>query len=176
MNDGKIDGPALKLALLKVTSDIDQETLDRFVRFLERDIQGKIDYVAFLEKMSDISNKDHNPFKQVVQRISFFLDSNKQSVASIIKRLAVKSGSDPDVGVSTSYFAEFLKAKIDKKRSEEELTRYAYFIDIDKDGFVSEIDLKTCLDNLNSDIFFRDSGEALAVSAFSSQRKFFPAG
>jgi hypothetical protein len=76
--------------------------------------------------------------------------------------------------VPTGYFAEFLKQKIDKKRSPIEHERYAQFIDVDKDGFVSEIDLKTCLDNLSSDVFFRDSGEALAVSAFSSQRKFFP--
>lgn len=67
-----------------------------------------------------------------------------------------------------------MKQKIDKKRSEQEHQRFAQFIDVDKDGFVSEVDLKTCLDNLQSDAFFRDSGEALAVSAFSSQRKFFP--
>ena len=56
----------------------------------------------------------------------------------------------------------FLKAKIDKKKSEGELRKYAHFIDIDKDGFISEIDLRTCLDNLNSDAFFKNSGEALA--------------
>lgn len=47
-------------------------------------------------------------------------------------------------------------------------------MDIDKDGFISEIDLKTCLDNINSDAFFKNGGEALAVSAFSSAKKFFP--
>lgn len=160
---------------MKVTSDIDQETIDRFVRFLERDINGKIDYIAFIERMSDIANVNHNPFKQIVQRLAFFIESNKQTVSSIIKRLAMKAQSEPDTGVPTAYFAEFLKAKIDKKRSETELARYAYFIDIDKDGFVSEVDLRTCIENLSSDTFFRDSGEALAVSAFSSQRKFFPA-
>lgn len=90
--------------------------------------------------------------------------------------MAMKAKAEPEQGVPTGYFAEFLKAKIDKKRSEGELCRYANFIDIDKDGFVSEIDLRTCIENLGSDAFFRDSGEALAVSAFSSQRKFFPAG
>lgn len=67
-----------------------------------------------------------------------------------------------------------MKAKVDKKRSINEHTKYASFIDIDKDGFVSEIDLQTCLNNLSSDTFFRDSGDALAVSAFSSSKKFFP--
>jgi Ca2+-binding EF-hand superfamily protein len=37
LNDGKIEPNALKLALLKVTSDIDEETIARFVRFLEKD-------------------------------------------------------------------------------------------------------------------------------------------
>lgn len=67
---------------------------------------------------------------------------------SIIKRLAIKSGGTFDRGVPISYFSDFLKSKIDKKRSDDELTRFAHFIDIDKDGFVSEIDLKTCIDNL----------------------------
>ena len=52
--------------------------------------------------------------------------------------------------------------------------KFARFIDIDKDGFISEIDLQTCIDNLNTNAFFKNGGEALAVSAFSSQRKFFP--
>ena len=91
LNDGKVDGLALKVALLKVTSDIDQETIERFVRFLDRDINGKIDYIAFIERMSDIANVNHNPFKQVVQRLAFFIESNKQTVASIIKRLAMKA-------------------------------------------------------------------------------------
>ena len=77
LNDGRVDASALIIALLKVTSDIDKETIDRFVRFLDRDTQGKIDYVSFIERMSEISNKDHNPFKSVVQRLAFFIDSNK---------------------------------------------------------------------------------------------------
>lgn len=47
-------------------------------------------------------------------------------------------------------------------------------MDIDKDGFISEIDLATCLNNLNSEAFFKNGGEALASSAFSSAKKFFP--
>jgi predicted nuclease with TOPRIM domain len=47
-------------------------------------------------------------------------------------------------------------------------------MDLDKDGFLSEIDLQTCLDNLQSDAFFKNCGEALASSSFSSQKKFFP--
>lgn len=41
-------------------------------------------------------------------------------------------------------------------------------MDVDKDGFISEIDLNTCINNLNSTAFFKNSGEALAKSGFSS--------
>ncbi len=47
-------------------------------------------------------------------------------------------------------------------------------MDVDKDGFISEIDLQTCLTNLNSNTFFKNSGEALARSGFSSAKKFYP--
>lgn len=66
LNDGKVEPSALKIALLKVTSDIDEETIARFVRFLEKDTQGKVDYIAFIEKMGEISNRDHNPFKSII--------------------------------------------------------------------------------------------------------------
>ena len=43
--------------------------------------------------------------------------------------------------MSVDQFGMFLKTKIDKKRSDEELKRYAHFMDIDKDGYISDIDL-----------------------------------
>jgi Ca2+-binding EF-hand superfamily protein len=75
-NDGRIEGSALKLVLAKITTGIDQDTIDRFVRFLDKDTQGKINYMAFIERMNDVSNRDHNPFKSVVQRLEFFIASN----------------------------------------------------------------------------------------------------
>lgn len=78
------------------------------------------------------------------------------------------------IAVSVDVFAEFLKSKVDKKRSSGELRQYAHYIDVDKDGFVSEIDLQTCINNLNSNAFFKNGGEALAQSGFASQTKFFP--
>lgn len=47
-------------------------------------------------------------------------------------------------------------------------------MDVDKDGLISEIDLETCLNNLNLDTFYKNSGEALQGTAFSSAKKFFP--
>jgi len=111
------------------------------VRFIDKDSQGKIDFIAFVERMGEVSNRDHNPFKSVVQRIAFFIQSNQQTVQSVMRRLSGKSGYSPSQGVPADYFADFLRAKVDKKRSSEELRRYASFIDVDKDGFVSEIDL-----------------------------------
>lgn len=148
--------------------------IDRFVRFLDKDSQGKIDYIGFLETMSGVSNRDHNPFKSVVQRLQYFIQSNNQTIHSVIKRLALKCNSSNEKSVPVDNFADFLKAKIDKKRAEIDLIKFAHFIDIDKDGYVSEIDLQTCIDNLGSDAFFRNGGDALAKSAFASQTKFFP--
>jgi len=36
------------------------------------------------------------------------------------------------------------------------LFNYAQAIDIDKDGFINEEDLRTCLRNLNSHTFFKE--------------------
>ena len=47
-------------------------------------------------------------------------------------------------------------------------------MDIDKDGYISEIDLQTCINNLGSETFFKNNGSALASSTFSSAKKFFP--
>lgn len=65
-NDGKVEPQALKLALLKVTSDIDEETIARFVRFLDKDTQGKVAYMAFMDSIGEISNRDHNSFKSII--------------------------------------------------------------------------------------------------------------
>ncbi len=76
--------------------------------------------------------------------------------------------------LSITVFAQFLKSKIDKKRNEEELRKYAHYMDIDKDGLISVNDMQTCLNNLQSNVFFKNCGEALAQSGFNSGKRFFP--
>lgn len=81
--------------------------------------------MEFLTRMSEVSNRDHNPFKSVVQRLSYFITSNKQTVQQILKRLAVKkphidSGPSKEA-IPVIIFAQFLKSKIDKKRDIEQL-------------------------------------------------------
>lgn len=94
MNDGKVDPQNLKQVLSKVVTSVDGESIDRFVRFLDKDKFGKIKYMDFLGRMAEVSNRDHNPFKSVVQRLSYFIETNKQSVASILKRLSQTVGGE----------------------------------------------------------------------------------
>jgi Ca2+-binding EF-hand superfamily protein len=56
----------LKIALKKILESVDEESIDRFIRFLDKDKSGKIKYMEFLSRMSEVSNRDHNPFKSTV--------------------------------------------------------------------------------------------------------------
>jgi len=47
-------------------------------------------------------------------------------------------------------------------------------IDIDKDGFITDPDLSTCVKNLNNSAFWRKGGEALTRSSFNQQAKPYP--
>ena len=49
-------------------------------------------------------------------------------------------------------------------------------LDVDKDGFVTEADIETCIKNLQNVAFFRNGGAALAHSTFNSRTKTFPQG
>lgn len=55
-----------------------------------------------------------------------------------------------------------------------ELNQYSKMIDIDKDGFVTEADIETCVKNLTNMAFFRNGGAALTKSTFNSQVKIYP--
>ena len=49
-------------------------------------------------------------------------------------------------------------------------------IDVDKDGYITEHDIETCVKNLPNMAFFRDGGAALVTSTFNSRAKIFPQG
>ena len=55
--------------LKKVISKLSDVELERFVRMLDKDKLGRIDYMDFLGKICKLSNKNHNPFKSVVSRL-----------------------------------------------------------------------------------------------------------
>lgn len=80
--------------LKKLIKTVDDESIDRFVRFLDKDQSGKVKYVEFMNRMGEVSNRDHNPFKSVIQRIAYFIESNKQSINSILRRLMAKCGPE----------------------------------------------------------------------------------
>lgn len=74
--------------LSKVVKKLTYEEIERFVRFLDKDKLGKINYMDFLNKMCKIANKNHNPFKSVVSRLSYFLKQNNITSVALLKRLA----------------------------------------------------------------------------------------
>jgi Ca2+-binding EF-hand superfamily protein len=83
---------------------------------------------------------------------------------------------------SIQYFTNFLKNKVDKKRTFEELKNFAIMMDIDQDGFIDVHDLNTVIGNLANEKFYKNNGEILAmtngVSSFSeattTDQQWFP--
>lgn len=123
------------------------------MRMLDKDKLGRINFMDFLQKLTGISNRDHNPFKSLVQRLDYFLKQNKLSTYEIIKRLAGDSGV---LKVENDIFASFIKQKVDKKRDEYSISMYVNQMDVDKDGYITEEDLNTCIKNLNNMAFFKN--------------------
>jgi len=67
--------------------------------------------------------------------------------------------------VSTTFFTNFLKNKVDKKRTFDELKNFAIMMDIDQDGFIDAHDLNTVIGNLQNDKFYKNNGETLAMTS-----------
>jgi Ca2+-binding EF-hand superfamily protein len=171
VNDGKISPKELQRVLKKVTNNkYSDEELIKFIRQLKKDDSFKINYQEFIERIILIGNKQHNPFKTLMHRFAFFLDQNKISVKDLMKRLTKDTDSNL---IPLAHFTDFLKQKIEKRRQFHDLFCQCQLIDIDKDGFISEDDLLTCLRNLNSTMFYKNSGNALTTSTFSNSNKFF---
>ena len=120
-NVGLISATALLNVLKMVVTKLNDTELERFVRFLDKDKVGRINYMDFLGKVCKVSNKNHNPFKSVVNRLSYFLKQNNISAGALLKRLAAASPLNTSaapgiIGIPTDLFAEFLKQKVEKKR------------------------------------------------------------
>jgi len=168
-SDGKLEPSVLQALLKQITgSKFTDEELLKFVRQLQKDDKYMVNYIEFLDKMTSLGNKEHNPFKNLVSRLAFFLENNKVTVSDLLKRLG---GGEP---VSVSKFTDFLKQKIEKRKGQPELFGFSQYMDIDKDGYISVEDLKTCLRNLTSTAFFQHGSSSLSTSQFNSSLKFFP--
>jgi Ca2+-binding EF-hand superfamily protein len=48
---------------MKALTSIDETSIDKFIKFLEKDKRGRVNYTQFTNRMNDISNRDHNPFQ-----------------------------------------------------------------------------------------------------------------
>ena len=174
-----IKAQALLNVLTKVIKKLSLVELERFVRFLDKDKLGRINYMDFLGKVCKVSNKNHNPFKSVVSRLSYFLKQNNITSGALLKRLSSASphntvAAPGIVGIPCQLFAEFLKQKVEKKRSLDDLIQYSIMMDVDKDGYVTEADIETCIKNLPNMAFFKNGGAALTASTFNSRVKTFP--
>jgi len=186
LNDGTIVSQDLQKVLGQVCKNIKAGDIEKFVRFLEKDTRGRIDYTQFINNLENV--KDYNPFKNVVSRIKLFMTQNGQNVKSFMRRLVVgesqtssnmksEDGLDKERKVSIGFFAKFLKSKVAKKKDVDELTRYAELIDIDGDGFISVHDLNSCLGNLNNERFYKNNGATLIgtfKTILTEREQFFP--
>lgn len=56
---------------------LDEPELARLIRQVPRDATGRLDYLAMLENMDSVANKNHNPLRTVVARLKRFLEANK---------------------------------------------------------------------------------------------------
>ena len=92
-NAGLVDANGLLAVLVKLITTVPREDLERFVRFLDKDKLGKLNYMDFLNKVCKVSNKNHNPFKSIVNRLSFFLKQNNITANQLLRRLSQASGS-----------------------------------------------------------------------------------
>ena len=151
---------------MEVIQSVDELSIEKFIKFLEKDKKGRINYTELFDKMNDLSNKEHNPFQQVIRRLKYFMTQNNLDSPGLLKRLSVseqrEGGFHSSNVISVDYFGRFLKNKIDKKREEGELMRFATMMDIDQDTFIDINDLTTCIGNLSNDAFFSNNGDALA--------------
>lgn len=127
---------------------------------MSKDDDYKIGYNEFIERVCALGNRNHSPFKSIVQRLAYFIESNRLTVPTLLKRLS----GDETSYVTVAKFAEFLKAKVEKKKEYVELIEYARLMDVDKDGAIGEDDITACLRNINSSAFYRDNGASLAQS------------
>lgn len=123
-----------------------------------------------------------------MNRIKAFMTQNNQNVDSFMRRLTLGESqsaysgfedntADKERKVSVEFFAKFLKNKVDKKKSLDELLQQADLIDVDRDGCISIHDLQSCLGNLSNETFYKNNGATLKgtfKTILTEREKFFP--
>ena len=61
-NEGSLNVHEMKDALMLVLTTLDEMSIEKFIKFLDKDTNGRISYTQFLSSMEDTSNRNHNPF------------------------------------------------------------------------------------------------------------------
>ena len=79
----------MRNALWEVLSSIDELSLEKFIKFLDKDKRGWINYTEFTNKMNDVSNWDHNPFHQLAWWLAYFIKQNGISVENLVKKMSI---------------------------------------------------------------------------------------
>ena len=134
----------------QVVSSVSAEELERYVKFLEVDSLGRLSYLKFLQDLTANVNKNHNPFRAIINRLAYFLKHNNVTPTDLLSRIS--QGGD---AISVSKFADFLKQKVDKKAELVVLQKLAARTDVDNDGRVCVTDISTCIKNLSNDVFWK---------------------
>ncbi len=62
-NDGSLNCRDMFEALTLVLTTLDENSIEKFIKFLDKDENGRISYTQFLTSMNDTSNRNHNPFQ-----------------------------------------------------------------------------------------------------------------
>jgi hypothetical protein len=120
-NDGRVAPKDLQRILSNITNQkYTYDDIQKFIRQVKKDENYKIGYLEFMDKITSLANKDHNPFRSLMHRLTFFLEQNKISVANLLSRLSLDSSA-----ISINKFTDFLKQKIDKRRDFTELFQYS---------------------------------------------------
>ena len=117
---GFIDSHDLKACLQRFIRMTPEKEIEMIIRFLEKDLRGRVDFMNFIERMTTIGDKNFNPFRNVVVRLKEFMEKNGLSYTSFMDKL-LKSGEKQSGRthghrkVTCDYFADFLLQKVEKR-------------------------------------------------------------
>ena len=142
-NDGRLESMQLGFFVKYITggdlSPFSNEQIEKFVRALPRVGGNKILYVDFLDQITQVGNRNHNPFKSLIKKLDYFIESNEITILELLRRLDPINGENE--GAEVDRFAKFLKDKIEKNKDIANLVSYTRMMDIDKDGRICQDDL-----------------------------------
>jgi len=149
-HDGHIAPEKLVKVLCSCIKGISGTEIEKYVKTLDTDQKGRINYQKLILKLEN--PKNNFPLKALAVRLTVFMQQNGMTAKSLLDKLIeTKNSSKTNKArnkattdqISTNFFAKFIKAKVDKKRTLEELKELVdASIDMDRDGFIGLSDLE----------------------------------